>query len=428
MRAFISLELNNGEHLLRRFAVAAILCSLTSFGCSSSSSTAQGGASAGTSDAVGGGASGGAGNVVGGTANGGATVNPNAGAVGVSTAGSANGGSGNSNPMGGAANGGASSGGAANGGSGGALVYPTPLTAHLTIGAHDPSMIQVASKYYLFVTGGLLNVRSSTNFTQWANSGTVFSAMPAWIATELGTTITDLWAPDISYSNGVYRVYYAGSVFGANHSVIGLATNTTLDPTAAGYKWVDQGLVIESNKTAGADDWNAIDPNLTTDDSGQEWLVFGSFWSGIKLRQIDATTGKLSTTNTTLYALADNSSIEASSIVSHNGYYYLFVSYGACCKGVNSTYSTMVGRAIAITGPYTNRAGAAMSKGNAETMLSTDGRYIGPGGGTAFRDGNQYFYVYHYYDGDTNGNPYLMMRPIQWTTDDWPMFGDPLWQ
>jgi arabinan endo-1,5-alpha-L-arabinosidase len=435
MNLSLSLELSHGGRLLGRFAAAATLCSLASVGCSGGSSTAQGGASAGTGNAAAGDASGGAGNVAGG----GGTVNPNGGSVGISTGGSAaggvaaNAGTGNGNPTGGAANagavnGGASSAGAANGGSGGALVYPTPLTTHLTIGAHDPSMIQVASKYYLFFTGGLLNVRSSTNFTQWANSGSIFPSMPAWIATELGTTITDLWAPDISYTNGVYRVYYAGSVFGANHSVIGLATNTTLDPTAAGYKWVDQGLVIESNKTAGADDWNAIDPNLTTDDSGQEWLVFGSFWSGIKLRQIDATTGLLSTSNTTLYALADNSSIEASSIVSHNGYYYLFVSYGACCKGVNSTYSTMVGRASAITGPYTNRAGAAMSKGNAETMLTTDGRYIGPGGGTAFRDGNLYYYVYHYYDGDANGNPYLMMRPIQWTTDDWPMFGDPLWQ
>jgi arabinan endo-1,5-alpha-L-arabinosidase len=445
MKTSVSLELSHGGRLRRRFAIAAVLGSLATFGCSGGSSTAPGGASAGTGNAVGGNASGGAGNVSGGSG----SANPNGGSVGISTGGSvtgggtASGGAGNSNSMAGAATGGtanggaatggataggASSGGAANGGSGGALVYPTPLTTHLTIGAHDPSMIQVASKYYLFVTGGLLNVRSSTNFTQWANSGNIFSSMPAWIASELGTTITDLWAPDISYTNGVYRVYYAGSVFGANHSVIGLATNTTLDPSAAGYKWVDQGLVIESNKTAGADDWNAIDPNLTTDDSGQEWLVFGSFWSGIKLRQIDATTGLLSTSNTTLYALADNSSIEASSIVSHNGYYYLFVSYGACCKGVNSTYSTMVGRASAITGPYTNRAGAAMSKGNAETMLTTDGRYIGPGGGTAFRDGNLYYYVYHYYDGDANGNPYLMMRPIQWTADDWPMFGDPLWQ
>ncbi|HEY2735447.1 MAG TPA: arabinan endo-1,5-alpha-L-arabinosidase, partial [Polyangiales bacterium] len=223
---------------------------------------------------------------------------------------------------------------------------------------------------------------------------------------------------------------YAGSVFGSNHSVIGLATNTTLNQKDAAYKWVDQGLVIESNKTGGpSDNWNAIDPNFVKDESGNSWLVFGSFWSGIQLRQLDDTTGKLSTTDTTQHNLASYSGgIEAPSIVFHNGYYYLFVSYDLCCKGVNSTYRTMVGRSTAITGPYTDNTGKAMLQGNALQMLATDGRYIGPGGGTAFRDGSLYYYVYHYYDGQDNGASFLMMRPILWTADDWPQFSAPLWQ
>ncbi len=54
------------------------------------------------------------------------------------------------------------------------------------------------------------------------------------------------WAPDISYFNGLYYLYYACSTFGSNHSVIGLATNPTLDPAAPNYKWEDQGLVLKS--------------------------------------------------------------------------------------------------------------------------------------------------------------------------------------
>ncbi|HEY3254202.1 MAG TPA: arabinan endo-1,5-alpha-L-arabinosidase, partial [Polyangiaceae bacterium] len=256
----------------------------------------------------------------------------------------------------------------------------------------------------------------------------VFSALPGWIKTELGQTISDLWAPDISYVNGTYRVYYAGSQFGSNHSVIGLATNTSLDPKNAAYKWVDQGLVIASNSAASKDDWNAIDPNAATDAAGNLWLVFGSFWSGIKLRRLDSASGKLSASDTTLYSLAAHSGgIEAPSIIEHNGYYYLFVSYDACCKGVDSTYRTMVGRASAITGPYTDENGKAMLQGNALQLLAKDGRYIGPGGGTAFRDGNQYFYAYHYYDGQMNGASELMLRPIDWK-NDWPELAAPLWQ
>ncbi|HEX7671810.1 MAG TPA: arabinan endo-1,5-alpha-L-arabinosidase, partial [Polyangiaceae bacterium] len=301
---------------------------------------------------------------------------------------------------------------------------------HLTIGVHDPTVIHQGSEYYLFATGGRLGIRASADLMQWSNAGTMFATMPAWIATELGQQITDLWAPDVSFFGGLYHVYYAGSLFGSNHSVIGLATNATLDPTSASYKWVDQGLVIESNKAGGPkDDWNAIDPSLAMDGSGQPWLVFGSFWSGIKLRRLDPGAGKPSTTDTQLYALASaGEGIEAPSIVSHGGYYYLFVSYDACCKGVNSTYRTMVGRASTITGPYTDRGGKAMLQGNAEQMLATSGRYIGPGGGTAFQDGDRYYYAYHYYDGQGNGASYLMMRPILWSTENWPTMGAPLWQ
>ncbi len=337
---------------------------------------------------------------------------------------------------GGSSNGGANSGGVGGGesaggsGAGGPSVYPPATTMHRAIGVHDPSMIQVGATYYLFATGGLLNFRSSTNLSAWSNAGTIFTSLPSWITTELGQTITDLWAPDISYENGVYRVYYAGSVFGSNHSVIGLATNATLDSKSPDYKWIDQGLVIESNETGGSkDDWNAIDPNFIADENGNSWLVFGSFWSGIKLRRLDATTGKLSTSDTTLYSLANNANgIEAASIVYHAGYYYLFVSYDACCKGVNSTYRTMVGRAANITGPYSDNNGKPMLQGNALQLLATDGRYIGPGGGTAFRDGSLYYYAYHYYDGQANGASFLMLRGIGWTSDGWPSLMTPLWE
>jgi len=322
----------------------------------------------------------------------------------------------------------AGSAGALAGSGGAAFTYPPPSTDHRAIGTHDPSLIRVANTFYLFATGGLLSVRSSTDWAKWTNGGAIFSSLPAWIKTALGQSITDLWAPDVSFVNGTYRVYYAGSVFGSNHSVIGLATNTTLDRQNSAYKWVDQGLVIESNASGVKDDWNAIDPNAIADDAGNWWLVFGSFWSGIKLRRLDTASGKLSTADTKLYGLASHSGgIEAPSIVSHNGYYYLFVSFDTCCKGVDSTYRTMVGRASAITGPYTDANGKAMLQGNALQLLATDGRYIGPGGGTAYRDGDRYFYAYHYYDAEMNGASQLMLRPIEWK-NDWPELGAPLWR
>jgi arabinan endo-1,5-alpha-L-arabinosidase len=299
---------------------------------------------------------------------------------------------------------------------------PTSVTtAHLDIGVHDPAMTWDGSRYYLFATGGTLGIRSSPDMRTWSNAGNVFSGTPAWVTSALGSDPGSLWAPDVSYFNGKFHVYYAGSSFGSNNSVIGLATTPSLQsPT-----WVDDGLVVQS-KTS--DNFNAIDPNVSFDENCTPWLAFGSFWSGIKLRKLDAATGKLASDNTTTYAIASRNggAIEASSIVSHNGFYYLFVSFDTCCKGVNSTYRTMVGRATRITGPYTDKAGADMMQGAAEQLLATSGRYIGPGGGTAWKNGSSYLYAYHYYDGQANGASKLQVRPINFDASDWITLGDPL--
>jgi arabinan endo-1,5-alpha-L-arabinosidase len=71
-----------------------------------------------------------------------------------------------------------------------------------------------------------------------------------------------------------------------NTSCIGVATNKTLDPEDDGFGWTDHGKVIQS--VPGRDLWNAIDPNLAMDEGGTPWLVFGSFWSGMKMVKLDS--------------------------------------------------------------------------------------------------------------------------------------------
>jgi arabinan endo-1,5-alpha-L-arabinosidase len=298
-------------------------------------------------------------------------------------------------------------------------------TTHQNIGVHDPSMMSDGKRFYLFATGGSLSIRSSADGIQWTSAGKVFASVPGGVTTAVKAT--ELWAPDISFFDCKYHLYYTGSTFGSNSSVIGLATSPSLDPKDPSYGWTDQGLVVQSKSS---DSFNAIDPNVAFDDTGTPWLSFGSFWDGIKMRRLDPSTGKPSTSDTTLYSLASRkgtgNAIEAPSIVSHNGYYYLFVSFDTCCKGVDSTYRTMVGRATKITGPYSDKAGTAMTKGGATELLASQGRYVGPGGGTAFLNGQAHYYAFHYYDGSDNGASKLQIRPIGWDAQDWPTLGDPL--
>jgi arabinan endo-1,5-alpha-L-arabinosidase len=304
-------------------------------------------------------------------------------------------------------------------------------------GAHDPSMIREGDTYYVFTTGkapggGQFAVRCSTDLTNWKFCGQVFDAVPAWIK-ERSPGTRDLWAPDISYEHGQYRLYYAYSLFGKNTSGIALATAKTLDPKSPDYGWHDEGLILESKAT---DDFNAIDPNYVEDNEHHAWLNFGSFWTGIKMRALDASTGKLSTADTTTYSLSSRvappnpeprppglpsnwQAVEAPYIVHHGGYFYLFVSFDLCCRGVKSTYRTVVGRAKAITGPYVDRDGVPMLKGGGTGLLSANARWLGPGGESVLlRKGAPDLIVYHAYDHET-GKSSLQLSTIEWK-HGWP--------
>ncbi len=306
---------------------------------------------------------------------------------------------------------------------------PTELTGDVR--THDPSMIRQGSTYYVFSTGdehglnqGNIQIRKSGDLAHWELVGTVFETTPGWIVDELGGIPPNLWAPDISYHNRKYHLYYSGSRFGSNNSVIGLATNVTLDPTSPDYAWVDEGMVIRSRSS---NNWNAIDPNLTFDEEGVPWLSMGSFWSGIKLHRLDSETGKLASEDAKLYAIASRGGgpIEAPAIVYRDGYYYLFVSFDLCCRGVNSTYKIMVGRATTITGPYSDRSGKRMDEGGGDLVLAGDDRYRGPGGESVYLDGQTYRLVHHVYDMAKNGMPQLRIQDLTWTSDGWPALRKP---
>ncbi len=304
-------------------------------------------------------------------------------------------------------------------------------------GAHDPSMILASGIYYVFTTGktadgGQMAIRCSNDLTHWRLCGHVFEAIPDWIRKRSPGT-RDLWAPDISYAAGKYRLYYAYSLFGKNTSGIALATAETLDSSSPNYGWHDEGLVLESTA---ADDYNAIDPNYVEGAAHRAWLAFGSFWTGIKMRALDASTGKLSSTDNKTYSLASRvrpaetgpnppglpgnwQAVEAPFIVLHGGYYYLFTSFDLCCRGVKSTYRTVVGRAKNITGPYLDRDGVPMLQGGGTALLSANTQWLGPGGESILLRRHQPdLIVFHAYDHVT-GKPSLQISTIEWK-DGWP--------
>ncbi|WP_436531443.1 arabinan endo-1,5-alpha-L-arabinosidase [Actinoplanes sp. HUAS TT8] len=285
-------------------------------------------------------------------------------------------------------------------------VYPDPALVLGDTNAHDPSMVKTAAGGYLLAfTGENIQLKTSADRETWAGAGAAFPSGTPWAKPYLGDN-KDLWAPDISFHNGQYYLYYSASSFGSNHSAIFLATS----PTGESGSWTDRGLVVESATT---DDFNAIDPNLYVDDGGWR-LTFGSFWTGIKQIRLDPATGLRQGDSIIGLAGRGDTAIEAPYLVKHGSYYYLWVSFDLCCKGAASTYRTMVGRSDSPEGPFADRAGTPMTAGGGTEIVSGHGSIHGPGHEAVLGD----LLIYHYYaDG---GSSYLGINSLAYDDEGWP--------
>jgi arabinan endo-1,5-alpha-L-arabinosidase len=288
------------------------------------------------------------------------------------------------------------------------------------IHVHDPSSIaECDDEYWIFYTGRGTPSYHSKDLHNWERGPHVFDTPPAWLAAAVpGNSGLDFWAPDVIHVGDRYLLYYAASTFGKNVSAIGLATTPTLNPADPKYHWTDQGIVVQSGPR---EDFNALDPAVIHAPDGTLWLAFGSFWSGIRLVQLDPATGKRLTPDAPVGLLAHANSIEASYLYFHDGYYYLFVDFGYCCRGVRSTYSIHVGRSRKITGPYVDKDGIDMRRGGGSLFMGSDGPFIGPGHTAILTVGKQDMVSCHFYDATQNGASYFAIRPLAWGADGWPV-------
>ncbi|RYP40724.1 hypothetical protein DL767_001479 [Monosporascus sp. MG133] len=278
---------------------------------------------------------------------------------------------------------------------------------------HDPTVVKTPSGTYLAAyTGDNVQLKTSTDRTAWRNAGPVFPNGAPWTTPYTGGA-RNLWAPDISYHNGQYYLYYSASTFGSSRSAIFLATS----PTGASGSWTNQGLVVESTTSS---NFNAIDPNLIVDAQGRWWLSFGSFWSGIKMIALNPSTGKRSDNNImSIASRPDNGgAVEAPYITRHGNYYYLWVSFDRCCQGAASTYRIMVGRSTSVTGPYVDRDGRSMMQGGGTQVLASHGSVHGPGHNAVFTDNDGDVLIYHYYNNA--GTAQLGINLIRYE-NGWPV-------
>lgn len=297
---------------------------------------------------------------------------------------------------------------------------------------HDPSMIRFEDGYALMSTNNNLQLWTSEDAYTWRDHRATVGGVPKWAYTYAPKT-EGIWAPDIFYMNGEYRVYYCVSEFGKRNSAIGYQATTSIVPGTTGYGWKDHGHVFHTKD--GTDKFNAIDADVVRDTDGNYWMAFGSFGLGIQLIKLDAKTGYQASDDKTVYNIARRTSKasggaeEGPSLIEYGGKYFLFTAWDKCCQQgptiEQTTYKTAYGRADKVTGPYKDRAGYDMANGGGTILMERYGRYVGPGGGEAFQDLNRVRFVHHYYD--LNGDKYnhIHIRDVVFTDDNWAEMGQP---
>lgn len=308
-----------------------------------------------------------------------------------------------------------------------AQVSSPPLRGYLYV--HDPStIIQCRNRYYVFYTGQGIQSKSSADKVFWTPGPPVFNTPPSWTTNAVPGFAGIFWAPDVLYFNNTYHLWYAVSTFGSQVSAIGLVTNPTLNPSDPTYHWTDQGPVIQSTNGS---PYNTIDPSFVWDASNNLWMAFGSYWNGIYMVQLNATTGLRISPTSPNYNLAYNSSIEASYVYKRGGYYYLWANWGSCCDGVDSTYNIRMGRATSVTGPYLDQNGVSMVNNGGTLFQEATGKFTGPGHVGILETNGNTWWSYHYYDANAwapqygvYGQPALSVEPLSWTSNNWPVFSN----
>ncbi|PPR07108.1 hypothetical protein CVT24_010944 [Panaeolus cyanescens] len=288
-----------------------------------------------------------------------------------------------------------------------AQVGPGYVTGNTAV--HDPTMCKDNSgTYYIFSTAPGIEIRTSKDRTAWTLIGRVWPNGASWTDQYTGTSNGNLWAPDCTYVNGQFILYYSASSFGSQKSAIFLAKSYTGQPGS----FSNEGLVTS---TSTSNNYNAIDPNLLID-NGRWFLSLGSFWTGIKSMTLDPSTGKLSSSTVTALAqrTAASGAVEASAVFKNGNYYYLFTSWDSCCKGTSSTYNIRVGSA---TGGFVDKSGVALTSGGGTLVLGSHGNIIGPGGQDLMVDGDGPILIYHYY---TPSGSFLGINRLDFSSG-WPV-------
>jgi arabinan endo-1,5-alpha-L-arabinosidase len=259
----------------------------------------------------------------------------------------------------------------------------------------------------------------SDDLVSWTYVGDAFSAPPVWAKPD-----SALWAPEITFFDNKYHLYYTVVDTLAGGSAIGVATSTS--PTGP-WTHADKATVEPHAAPCCRDPRWVFDPEVLIAADGSKYIYYGSYFGGISVRRLSED-GLTSDVASQAQVTIPNR-YEATSVIQHGGYYYLLGSATDCCKGPLSGYSVFAGRSRDPRGPFVDREGVPLTAtrvGGTPVLVMNGNRWVGPGHNTIITDlGGQDWIIYHAIDrtspymAPASTGPLLSKRPVLMDALDW---------
>ncbi|MBE5814750.1 MAG: arabinan endo-1,5-alpha-L-arabinosidase [Clostridiales bacterium] len=220
---------------------------------------------------------------------------------------------------------------------------------------HDPLVIALENEYLGLSTDlripGVMT-RTSPDLLSWSEPFPLLEQTPASVKRHVDTD--RFWAPELVQRGDEWRLYCCASRFGTTQSVIGLAKAKS---PKGPYTYV--GDVVVSQHSSTFTQANAIDPCVVADRQGNDWLVYGSFFGGIRILRLNEEGFPAEYHEGLCIAGGGHQAIEGGYVWYHapSDRFILFTSWG----DLNEDYHIRVGYSREVTGPYLDAKGLPMT-------------------------------------------------------------------
>lgn len=288
--------------------------------------------------------------------------------------------------------------------------YTNPV---LDTSAPDPTVIRATDGYYyLYGTEDIRNlpIFRSRDMVEWTQVGTAFTNETRPREVEGAS----LWAPEIRCIKGKYVLFYSLAIWGQEWvSTVGYAVADRPEGP-----FTPKGVVFSSHDV---NVQNSID-QFFYEEGGRYYMLWGSF-RGIYLMELDVADDLTITPRLETKQQVAGTAFEGVNIWKRDGYYYLFASIGTCCEGVNSTYTTVVGRSQSLAGPYVDKNGKQMLDNAYETLVRGGSQFVGTGHNSILQtdDAGNTWMLYHAFEvGDPYGGRKVLLDRVLWDEAGWP--------